>query len=272
MAICRALAAAAALLAAAAPAQPASAQDLVEAVTLEADGQLTRFHDPVCPLSEGLPADYNRVIEARVRSLARAAGIAIARRGCRPNLVVLVAEDPVEAVDLLRRRRPDIFVGLDPTDIRRVLAADGPVRSWRSSEARRIEGAPIAETRDSVIRQEVHLVHGIPASLLRERSRRDLRLSVVLFDLASIDGLSLMQIADHAAMRALAATRPASVAAGRSILGLFEPQAGARLPAATPWDLAYLRALYRSDGALRASAQRVVIGRLIERDLQASPR
>lgn len=38
----------------------------------------------------------------------------------------------------------------------------------------------------------------------------------MLFDVAAIDGLTLMQIADHAAMLGLAPTRPADSAAGSS--------------------------------------------------------
>ena len=276
-AICRALAAAAALLATAAPAEPGppvSARELVEAITVEADGQLPRFYEPVCPVAEGLPRDFSAAVEERVRAVAAAAGISVAPpRDCRANVVILVADDPEAALELLRRRRPDIFAGLTSSEVRRVLTAAGPVRTWQISEVRRTEGAPIAGTSKVSLDEDVHLNHGVPTSLLREHTRRHLRLSVALFDLASVDGMTLMQIADHAAMRGLAPARPASVVAGRSILGLFEAEdRSARLPAITRWDFAYLRALYRSDGALRGGAQRAVIGRLVEKNLRETPR
>ncbi len=264
-----------ATLPAAARAQPADAgradvRRFVEQVTVETEGQLARFHEPVCPVSRGLPGDYGAVVEERVRTVARAAGIPVARRrGCAPNLIVLVANDGEEATALLRRERPDIFAGLDPVDIGRAIAAEGPVRTWQSSAAERIEGETVADRRDQYLYQDVHLYHGVPAGLLRRTTRRDLRLSVVLFDVDSIDGLTLMQIGDHAAMRGLAATRPATAATGRSILALFDDAAAGRppAPAATDWDGGYLRALYRVSAAATAGVQRDTLARMLERQL-----
>lgn len=265
-----------ALLPTAIRAQPADAgradvRRFVEQVTVETEGQLARFHEPVCPISRGLPADYGAVVEERVRTMARAAGIPVARRrDCAPNLIVLVANDGEEAIALLRRERPDIFAGLGPTEIGRAIAAEGPVRTWQSSAAERIEGETVADRRDQYLYQDVHLYHGVPAGLLRRTTRRDLRLSVVLFDVDAIDGLTLMQIGDHAAMRGLAATRPAAAAsAGRSILALFEDAAAGRTPAAaaTSWDGSYLRALYRVAASAPAGVQRDSLARQLERDL-----
>jgi hypothetical protein len=249
----------------------ASVRSFVEQVTVETEGQLARFHEPVCPLSRGLPGEYGAVVEERVRAVARAAGIPVARRrNCAPNLIVLVANDGEEATALLRRERPDIFAGLDPVDISRAIAAEGPVRTWQSSVAERVEGETVADRRDQYLYQDVHLYHGVPAGLLRRTTRRDLRLSVVLFDVDAIDGLTLMQIGDHAAMRGLAATRPAAAAtAGRSILALFDDAAAGRRPAeaATSWDGGYLRALYRVSAAATAGVQRDTLARMLERQL-----
>ena len=272
----RALPAAAALASVPAAAQPetgagAEARAFVEAIAGAPRGQVARFHDPVCPIAEGLPEGHNAALEARLRELAAAAGAQISRdRRCRANLVVLVADDPEAAVAALRRRRPDIFGGLPASDISRALGAAGPVRSWRSSEIRRIEAAAITEQRYSALNQDVHLHHGVPASLLRQPTRRELRLSVVMFDLSAIDGLTLMQIADHAAMLGLSSTDDPGQVAVPSILGLFT-NASSRAPAASRWDLFYLRALYGSDGSLAGAAQRGTLARLIERQFASRP-
>lgn len=256
------------------PVERASARAFVDAITVPIGGQVARFHEPLCPLSRGLPTDYNEVVEERVRTIARGAGIPVARRRqCLPNLIVMVANDGDAVTALLRRERPDIFSGLESIDIRRAIDAAGPVRSWQSSVTRRAEGAPIADSRDSSLAQDVHLHHGLPAGLMREPTRRDLRLAVVLFSVDAIDGLTLMQIADHAAMRGLAATRPAPDADGRSILALFDDRAAGRaaVPSATRWDVAYLRALYRLSGAANAGFQRSSVARLIAEDLAENP-
>jgi len=185
----------------------------------------------------------------------------------------MVADDGDAMTTVLRRERPDIFAGLASIDIRRVIDAAGPVRSWQSSVTSRAEGAPITDRRDSALAQDVHLHHGVPAGLMSETTRRDLRLSVVLFSVDAIDGLTLMQIADHAAMRGLAATRPAAEARGRSILALFDDAAAGRasMPSATRWDLAYLRALYRISGSANAGFQRGTVARLLAEEVTGMP-
>jgi len=265
------------LLAAASPAlgqdsgRDATPRQFVDAITVQTEGQAPRFHEPVCPFSYGLPADYNRVVAARIRELADETGIAVdADEDCTPNLIVMIADDSEEVMAVLRRTRPDIFTGMRSGEVQRAIEGRGPVRSWQSSEVRMAEADFLPESRDAYLNQDVHLWHGVPASFLRETVRRELRLSVVLFDLAAIDGLSLMQIADHAAMRGLAPTRPAAAAEGRSILALFgDVGAGRATPVAgaTNWDEAYLAALYRQNGATREGLQRQAIAGLVERNL-----
>ena len=263
-----------AALSAPAAAQPTQApaatalRAFVDDVTVLTEGQVARFYEPVCVISDGLPPDYNAVVEARVAELARNAGIAVnRRRACAPNLIVLVADDGADVTGVLRRRRPELFDGLDSAEISRLVAASGPVRRWQRSESSWANGEPILDSRDEYLGRDVHLFHGRPASLLRTSTRQALRLSVVVFDVAAIDGLTLMQIADHAAMLGLAPTQAAEVARGRSILALFEGGIGHAEPAATTWDLAYLRALYRIGAPLEGSAHRSLLARFAEREL-----
>lgn len=270
------------LAAAATPvaAQPSAAgraelRGFVDDITVLTGGQVARFYEPVCVLSEGLPPDYNAVVEARVDELARAAGIAVDKRsGCAPNLIVLVADDSADVAGVLRRRRPEIFEGLNAAEISRVVASGGPVRSWQRTEASWANGEPILDRRNEYLGRDVHLFHGAPAALLRTSTRQSLRLSVVVFDVDAIDGLTLMQIADHAAMLGLAPTRAAGLDGGRSILSLFaaSPAGRRELPAVTRWDLAYLRALYRIGAAMDGGAHRSLLTRLAQQDLEGARR
>jgi hypothetical protein len=259
------------LLAASAFAAPTSAQPdprgFVDAVTLQVEEQAARFHVPVCAASYGLPAGYGEAVVARIRDVAQAAGAEADRDpDCQPNLIVMVANDSQEVSEVLRRARPDIYAGVAAVDIDRVLATSGPVRAWQSSEPVRAEGGGSYEDRDAFIQQDVHLHNGnMPASLLRSTTRRDLRLSVVVFDVDAIDGMTLRQIADHAALRGLAPTRPPATATGATILTLFDGAGAQGAPAQlTGLDLAYLRALYRDGGASKGSVQRAALARGIE--------
>lgn len=248
----------------------AAVREFVDRITIETEGQVARFHEPVCVVSRGLPPAHGAVVEERIREIAGGAGIAVDRRpGCLGNVIVLVANQGEAAARVLRRERPDIFRGLAPAAIGRALAGQRAVHVWQSSETRRAEGAPIADGRDEALRRDAHLLHGVTTSLLRETTRRDLRISVILFDVDALDGLTLTQIADHAAMRGLAPTRSLAELESPSILTLFSPASANPTPtAATRLDIAYLQALYRTAGEARGSTQRGILTRSVERSLQ----
>ena len=98
-------------------------------------------------------------------------------------------------------------------------------------------------------------------------------MSFVVFDLAAIEGLTLLQIADHAAMRALARTSPAALPARRSILTLFADRDAGSDPAGelTGWDIAYLAALYRTGNVVSAHQHQASIARTMRAELVAPP-
>jgi hypothetical protein len=250
----------------------------IEAVTVETDDQLARFSDPICPASFGLPPGYGEVIVERVREVAARAGLATGAPGCRPNIVILVAGSGGDFVHSLRRERPDMFAGLEPADVRAVMRADGPVRVWQLVEPRGADGRPMRrigfiEGGEGPPRPtSAYELTGVMPSLTQRPTRQDLSLSFVVFDLDAIEGLTLIQIADHAAIRALARTRAAALPVGRSILGLFADRRAGALPAEemTDWDFAYLSALYRSGRTLSAHQQRSSMARAIGRALDNS--
>jgi hypothetical protein len=85
--------------------------------------------------------------------------------------------------------------------------------------------------------------------------RQDIIGAVIVIDVAAVDGMTIAQVADYAAMRGLARThppgRPGTVG---TILNLFDPAAVAPLEM-TVFDLAYLRALYGSVANLAGVAK-----------------
>ncbi|HYN46021.1 MAG TPA: hypothetical protein VES64_04950 [Allosphingosinicella sp.] len=249
----------------------------VDALTVETDDQIATFWDQVCPAGFGLPAAYNDVIEARVRDIARRAGIRTARPGCRPNVVIIVADGPF--IDRLHRERPDIFRGVALADLRTLLRDPGPIRAWqvvmpRGSDGRPLERVSFLEVRGPPVWiGTAYLRRGLGSSLTQRQTRQDLDTSFILFDLDAVEGLTLTQIADYAAMRTLARTSPAALRGQRTILGLFDDigSGNVRVEAMTGWDAAYLRALYRTNATVSASRQRSNMARMIEGDA-AGPR
>ena len=96
----------------------------------------------------------------------------------------------------------------------------------------------------------------------------------IVFDLPAIDGLTRLQIADHAAMRAFARTEAGGQPARHSILALFDDRRAGRAfpaPQLTEWDAAYLRALYCTGNAVGARQQRSGMSRAMRRALARPP-
>lgn len=249
----------------------------IEGVTVASDGQIAAFHEALCPASYGLPAAHNDVLSALIRAAGERAGIRVARPGCRPNVVVIVADNGGSLVSLLRRRRPALFAALDGRELRALADSAGPVRSWQIVEPRGADGRPMTKVSflqigggAPIYIGETRQLTGVIPSLTARPTRQDLTLSLIVFDLAAIEGLSLRQLADYAAMRTLARTDPAAAPApGRTILSLFADRAAGLVPATslTRWDEAYLAALYMAGDTLAAAQQRSNMVRAFSRAL-----
>lgn len=254
----------------------------IEAVTIETEDQIARFESPICPASFGLPPGQNEMVAERVRLVAEHLGVRTADRGCSPNVVIIVADDGEHFLRTLRRKRPALFAHLPLADIRAMLRLEGPARAWHQVETRGADGRPMErinwlETGASTPPRYIvrgHRLPGIVPSLIGRPTRQDLSLAFVVFDLDALEGLTLLQIADHAAIRALARTRPAALPARRSILGLFVDRGSGVTPVEelTGWDVAYLQALYRSGNTSAANQQRGNMSRLMRAELVASDR
>lgn len=248
-------------------------RDFVELVTIESRGQIARFATPVCPAVLGLPAGHSEFIADRIRQIADYVGIEAAAEGCAPNVVIVVAERGGDFVGRLHAERPELFRAMELVDIRRAMQLAGPARAWQVLELRGADGRSLHLIEVGRERRLRPALSGVMPSLTSRPTRQDLSLSFVVFDLPAVDGLTLLQIADHAAMRALARTRAPRLPSGRSILTLFaDREAGASTAAElTDWDAAYLRALYRGSGALTAQLQRSSVAGAMRRDLETEP-
>lgn len=104
--------------------------------------RITRFETAVCPVAIGLPQAQAAVVQARIREIAKQAGLAEAKVGCDPNLVVAIAEDGQAFVRELRRRHPGLFSDLSLHEWERLEAWPGPAWSWRMTRAARRDGVP----------------------------------------------------------------------------------------------------------------------------------
>ena len=258
--------------------------DFVEALTVETSGdQLAAFHAPICPMSMGLPEAFNRVIEQRIRTVAEQAGIDVAGEDCSPNITVFIADNGADLISRLRSEYPSLFAGRDASANRGLVLQAGPVRAWQVLDVRGSDGRPVQRInfldarglpRGSVFfLPRGKFVDGGVSSTLTRSTRQDLAFSYVVIDVAAIDGLSLVQVADHAAMRALAQTDPedANATGQPTILTLFadRPLGQAAPTAITEWDKAFLKSLYETRRTVSAGLQRSNMARIVREELEA---
>lgn len=251
----------------------------VDALTIDTDGQIARFEQPVCPASFGLPESYNRVIEQRLRDDAAQIGLRVGDARCQPNVVIIVASAPDELVSALQRERPELFFGLEFGEVQQILKEKGRVRAWQVVEPRGSDGRPLERVSylqygDTVIYlgEGAWVNRGPVGSRIQGSVRPDLVSTFIVIDQDAVDGLTLTQIADYAAMRGLARTRFTPELHRRSILGVVDGADEDRsIEQLTAWDLAYLRALYRTSNTVSAQMQQSSIAGAMDRYLQRSP-
>jgi hypothetical protein len=98
--------------------------------------------------------------------------------------------------------------------------------------------------------------------------------AVVVVERKALPGLTVTQLADYAAIRALTGADPARLAASGAptILHVLEVPMGGSAPVTmTEWDFAFLRSYYDTRRDLRTASQRSAITDSMAKDLQAPP-
>lgn len=232
-------------------------------------GQLGRFERSVCPLAVGMPQTQARALVARMRRVADASGMLVGSATCHPNAVVVVTEDKRAFMEALRRRSLGYFVGLTESEIRRLLATEGPAVAWQTP------GPPLTadgiEIENNITSENPTSRSTRPGSRLRAPSRVQFGNAIVIVERRALDGLTTTQLADYAAMRTFARADPARLGrpAPDTILTVLDAPMGAEVPVTlTSWDLGFLRGLYGSRGDLYAPSQRGEIGDQMRRTLE----
>lgn len=234
------------IVSAEAPEEAERARRFVERVSppTPRDRPPARFTDPICVGSSGLPSAAGQVIVDRVSEIALSIGLRIGAPGCAPNVLVLFVVDGRAEVRKLARRGSAGLNGQSLADIDRILDEPGSVRAWTQVETRSRDG-----DRPSRAPNDPATLNVATSTRLSSAVRRDMLRSTVLIDRDAVADRDLRQVADYAAMRALAGapSRPGTDAS--SILALFAPDSTGQVPLRlTEFDRGYLEGLYAGRG------------------------
>lgn len=206
---------------------------------------LPRFEDRLCPGIFGMKPDYASLMIGRIRANAERLDLWMSEDDgtCRPNFIVAFVDDGQAALAQIERNQGWLMQGLTTADRRELLAEDGPVRVWTTTQTRSRDGLPVPrrETLDNPPTVSTWMAH----SKIYLATREDITQVIVLFDRKDIYGKTLVQLADYATMRGLARTRPMD-GDGQTmdtILALFDANGSPPLEM-TEFDRAYLGAVY----------------------------
>lgn len=206
---------------------------------------LARFADRICPGVIGLQRDYAEVVVTRLRWIAEDLGVPLHPEGaCYANVIIAFTEDGRVNLRRIDRKTNVLIESLSLQERRELLEGPGPVRVLNVIEDRMRNGQRIPR-RQNLAEIPVGTQEG-GQSRLGGGTRRVITSSMVFFDREALDGTTLRQLADYAAMRVFAQTRDASGdEAPDSILSLFDRNA---VPpeGLTAFDRAFLTTLYQS--------------------------
>ena len=219
---------------------------------------LARWNRPICVGVVNLRNDVGQYVIDRISDVARELEVEAGEPGCRPNILIVGADDGAALATAIVEDRPGNFdLRHNGTDagtraFRNFRTGDQPVRWWQISmpidsetggRAVRLPGdispstgGPVAPT-----------IHVFAASRLRTQIRDDMVRSIIIVDVERLGGANLVQLADYLALVALAQVdAEGETSSYPTILNLFEDPASA--PAGlTEWDRSYLTALYEHD-------------------------
>ena len=235
-------------------------------------GQVSRFDWAVCPKAFGLEERQEAAVAERLRAVAGAAGIDVAKPGCKPNVLVVVTKDKAGLIEGLRRDHPGYFDSVPVQEKKLLKRDDEPAAAWHLEG--KLDADGIEVPRDRITGQYVVERTDVP-SRISTVTRPHFTSAVVVIDSDSLSGLTVTQLADYAAMRAFARTDPGRLekSAAPTILTILDAPMGSEVPVTlTQWDLAYLKALYSSTENRFAGQQRHEMSRKMEKDLSREPK
>lgn len=213
---------------------------------------LVRWNAPICLFAAGLPEEDLKAVSARLTQIILAAGAPLAREPCQPNFVIIETSEPDRILEAWYARNKQLFGDATLSQIHQFLDPSGsrPIRVWRNIDRGRKAGT--------------RLGHFVPSNNNAESSSFVRNAVLSLFSVFAIVDTNLAsqatldQQADYMAMVGLSnVDLDADIGSAPSILRLFV--SGPTPPAGlSPWDAAFVKALYHSDQTSRTQRHDIV--------------
>ncbi len=240
------------------------------AAPTQALDQMARWKVPMCPMAVGVPEEFARFVEQRVRAVAAEVGAPVGDASCQQNVSIIFTPEPQTMVNEIRRRS-SAFLGYHHSTARgdEMAKVTHPMQAWHMTGTRDLRGNletdnPRNQTNTLVIRYpavpplpetafvELYMPNARAASVTGGRLGNGLSSefthALIVADIQWAAEPEIGTIAD--AMALLALSRPVLSDACQSMTSILDLLAkdcarSSEIKALSAGDLAFLRGLYK---------------------------
>lgn len=245
------------------------------------DRRIARWRDGICPITVGMPAQFNQYVSQRIIRVAMTAGAPLAAdEPCRPNVVVIATPEPQALLDTIKAKAPYMLGFHYRPRAREVATMRLPIQAWY--------GTATEDFRGWIFRDYPSMAIGFEGANLLPTSRllpdgmsvsgnrtgdglkSMFTFSLIIVDSKKIAGQEIGQLSDYISMLALSQGQYYDVCQDiPSITNLMAPNCAAEMKpvALTDIDVTYLRGLYRMTPGLAYVSQRGSIAHRMKQDL-----
>lgn len=215
-------------------------------------GSVARWRRRICPLVLGQDSHFNTFIAQRIEYVALAAGAHVSTdASCTPNIEVVFTTTPQALLDSVRKQHV-LYLGYAESNAQldKLAMVTRPIQAWYMTETRDAKGR---RTIDSPILASVNGQFMFePEAFASTGSRIDSGIDsgffhvLIVVDSTKLAGEKILPLADYISLLAL--TQVSSLNTCQqlsSIVNIMAADCDHSADGLTPFDMAYLRGLYR---------------------------
>ena len=214
-------------------------------------GGLSRFLEPVCPLTIGLTPAFDDFVSRRIGEIAVRVGARRPKACPDANVLVAVTPDPQQLVDRLSDKHPQILGYHFVPEEKALKTFKGPIQAWHMTGTRDLNGTVyVDDPYVSLDNPAMRGPKGWANSRLRHGMASAIVFALVVVDQNRIEDLPIGAVADHVAALALSKpSRRRGCSPLPSITDALDPACpdSAGLETLTDYDEAFLKGLYATD-------------------------
>jgi hypothetical protein len=181
-------------------------------ITVPADGALSRWHEPICPMVGGFTQDIGEYMLTKLSTFARTANVPLAGEKCKPNFAVLLAAHPDQLIEAWSKRQRGLFGDADGWSVKRFKHAETAVRVWYNFALVATDSSSDGSTAMAGLNASgsqiggTQALQGVPnfavgsLSRLTHNTANDMQSVIVLIDSGQAHGVTYGQLASYIAM------------------------------------------------------------------------